>query len=157
MAQLLPQLIVSNPVILTRALHSLKQSFDFLKHALGNDMHKILAVIKAPSWLLLNSRCAVQQNLDLLIKEGVHVGGIAKLIAVQRITIYQKHDRMVYAVNSLKNLGFEPKDNMFIHALRVMIQMTESTWNQKIDLLKSLGWTEEEIQRGFKSCLRILG
>ncbi|KAJ9129240.1 hypothetical protein P3X46_033970 [Hevea brasiliensis] len=52
---------------------------------------------------------------------------------------------MVYAVNAVKILGLQPTSRMFVHAVRVMLSMSESTWKKKIELMKSFGWSEEEI------------
>lgn len=41
---------------------------------------------------------------------------------------------------------------MFICALRVMIQMGESTWKMKIEVMKSVGWSEGEILLAYKKC-----
>lgn len=60
---------------------------------------------------------------------------------------------MVYVVNAVKNLGFEPKSSIFMH---VMAQMSESTWKKKIDVMNSLGWSEEAILWAFKKNLYCL-
>lgn len=57
---------------------------------------------------------------------------------------------MVNAVNDLKNLGFDPKAPVFLEAVRVRIHMSESIWKEKIEVMKSLGWSEEEIFSAFK-------
>ncbi|XP_011016067.1 PREDICTED: uncharacterized protein LOC105119608 [Populus euphratica] len=71
-------------------------------------------------------------------------------------TILSKRGRMVYAMNAIKNLGLEPDKTMFVRALSVRLQMTESTWNKKIEVMKSLRWSEEEILRAFKRYPQIL-
>jgi mTERF domain-containing protein len=99
----------------------------------------------------------MQPNIDLLIKEGVTFDRVAKLIISQPGAIQQKHSRMVYTVNALKNLGIEPNTPMFMHALRVMLQTSDPTRKKKVGVLKSLGWTEEEILKDFKHDRLILG
>jgi mTERF domain-containing protein len=63
---------------------------------------------------------------------------------------------MVYAMNAIKNLGLEPNNTMFVRALIVRLQMTETTWNKKIEVMKSLQWSEEEILGAFKRYPQIL-
>ncbi|KAL9369987.1 hypothetical protein Peur_041186 [Populus x canadensis] len=99
----------------------------------------------------------MQPNIDLLIKEGVTFDRVAKLIISQPGAIQRKHSRMVFTVNALKNLGIEPNTPMFIHALRVMLQTSDPTRKKKVGVLKSLGWTEEEILKDFKHDPLILG
>ncbi|KAJ6702395.1 TRANSCRIPTION TERMINATION FACTOR MTERF15 MITOCHONDRIAL-LIKE [Salix koriyanagi] len=119
--------------------HNLKPKFD----------EKAASAFKRCSVSMMS---AMEPNIDLLIKEGVPVDRIAKLIMLQPRTIQQKHQRMVYAVKALKDLEIDSKTTVFIHALRVMLQMSESTWNKKVEVLKSLGWTEEESLQAFKRC-----
>ncbi|KAE8647981.1 hypothetical protein Csa_000499 [Cucumis sativus] len=62
----------------------------------------------------------------------------------------RKVDRMIQVVKTVKELGIEPKACMFVYALKVRSTMSESTWKKKIDVLKSLGWSENEIFTLFK-------
>jgi mTERF domain-containing protein len=91
-----------------------------------------------------------------LRKEGVPADMVAKLIILNPGTILSKRDRMVYAMNAIKNLGLEPNNTMFVRALIVRLQMTETTWNKKIEVMKSLQWSEEEILGAFKRYPQIL-
>ncbi|KAJ6961561.1 hypothetical protein NC652_000481 [Populus alba x Populus x berolinensis] len=89
------------------------------------DAHIAKMVQKCPAVL----RCKVEDNLepkfDFFIKNG-------------------------FEANYLKNLGLEPKAPMFIHAFRVMVQLSEPTWKKKIEAWKSVGWSEGEILGTFK-------
>jgi mTERF domain-containing protein len=71
-------------------------------------------------------------------------------------TILQKRDKIIYEVRALKDLGLKPNATVFIHALRVMLSTGESTRKKKIEVMKSLGWSEEEIFGTFKRCPQIL-
>ncbi|XP_031740906.1 uncharacterized protein LOC105435551 isoform X2 [Cucumis sativus] len=64
----------------------------------------------------------------------------------------RKLDTMIEVVKRVKELGIEPKATMFLHALRVRSSMNDSTWEKKINVLKSLGWSEKEILTAFKKC-----
>ncbi|XP_021609495.1 uncharacterized protein LOC110612940 [Manihot esculenta] len=148
--ELLPELIVSNPTILKRALDThIKPSLEYLRSYLcSND--NIVASVKRCSWLLTSDlKGAMQPNAEFLIKEGVSLHRLQKIIMLQPRAIMQKHQNMVYAVNAVKNLGLKPTSPMFIHAVRVMISMSESTWKKKIELMKSFEWSEEEILSAF--------
>lgn len=148
---LLPELIVANPVILRRGLSShLKPSLDFLKIYLTSK-DKLIAAVKRASWLLtFDLKGTMQPNIDLLISEGVPIGNISKLIIAQPRVILQKVDSMANAVEAVKKMGVEPPTPMFIHALRVKVSMSEPTWNRKVEVFKSLGWSEEEIKSAFR-------
>lgn len=67
---------------------------------------KITQASKRASWLLtIAFTGTVQPNVTFFIKEAVGVSRVEKLITIYRRTIQHKHDKMVYAVNCLKNLG----------------------------------------------------
>lgn len=78
------------------------------------------------------------------------VDRFAKLILKQPRVVQQKLDRMVCSVNAAEMLGLEPEAPLFVHALRVILSMNESNWKKKIEVMKSVGWSEEEILAAFK-------
>ncbi|XP_038876363.1 uncharacterized protein LOC120068802 [Benincasa hispida] len=147
---LLPKVILLNPTILLRSLDSqLKPSFCFTKGMLESD-EQVTVAIRRSSWLLTSDfKGIMQSNINVLVNEGVPSRNIAKLIALQPRAIMQKVDRGIYVVKT-EELGTEPKARMFIYAVRVMVSMNESTWMKKINVLKSLGWSEKEIFTAFK-------
>lgn len=154
----LPDLIAANPFIFSKSLNShLKPSFDFLKCFLKMD-EDVVEALKRTSWLLThNPKKRMQPNADFLISEGVPVSNITKLIIFNPRAILQKVEKMVDAVEHIKRLGFKPSTLMFIHALRVMLCLSNSTWERKVNLFKSLGWSEEETISLFKREPHIMG
>ncbi|KAK3422789.1 hypothetical protein EUGRSUZ_G03190, partial [Eucalyptus grandis] len=76
--------------------------------------------------------------LDIAIKR------CSWLLTVDRRTLVMKVEKMAAFVESVKGLGMEPSSPKFIHGLRAMSSMTESTWNKKVENFKSLGWSQED-------------
>ena len=76
----------------------------------------------------------------------MHVDRVAKLLLSQPISLQHNNDRMVYAVNYLKQLGI---DNVYTCSYSDS-RMSESARRKKIDMFKSVGWTEEEVLEVFK-------
>ncbi|KAA0034132.1 transcription termination factor MTERF5 [Cucumis melo var. makuwa] len=148
---LLPKLIVSSPSILNKSLDSkLKPSFRLLKEMLGSD-ERVTAAICRASWLLTyDFKGVIKSNFDVLVSEGVPSRNIAKMIAWNPRTIMQRVDKMIQVVKNVKELGIEPKAGMFFQAVLVRLQMSDSTWKKKINVMKSLGWSEKEILTAFK-------
>ncbi|XVE68461.1 hypothetical protein DITRI_Ditri09bG0070500 [Diplodiscus trichospermus] len=149
--KILPDLIISNPVILCRSLNScIKPSFEFLSPFL-NVEGLLVALKRSASWLFtLNLNAALQPNVDLLINEGIPATRISKLLLLQPRVLLQSHDRMVYAVKTVKEIGLEPKEPRFIYALRVICSMSESNWKKKLEAFMSLGWSKEEVLNTFR-------
>ncbi|KAA0034175.1 transcription termination factor MTERF5 [Cucumis melo var. makuwa] len=154
---LLTKLILSNYMILFRSLDSqLKPTFRLIKEMLGSDK-KVTAAICRTSWLLTsNSNGTVRSNIDVLVSEGVPSTNIAQIIALNPRSVMRKVDRMIRAVKTVKELGVEPKDGMFVYAVSVAVSMSDSTWKKKINVMKSLGWSENEIFTAFKRFPRFL-
>ena len=155
---LLPKLILANPSILLWSLDShLKPSFRLLKEMVESD-EQVTAAICRSSWLLtFDSKGIIKPNCDVLVSEGVPSRNIAKLIQVQPRAVMQKVDRFIQVVQTVKELGIEPKARLFIRALRVMSSLSDSTWKKKINVMKSLGWSEKEILTAFKKEPKYLG
>ncbi|KAJ4841098.1 hypothetical protein Tsubulata_027383, partial [Turnera subulata] len=149
--RLLPDLIASDPFVLCRSLDShLKACFQLLRPFLESN-NKFGLSIRRCSWLLSGGfRGTVQANLEFLTKQGVPANCIGKLLLSHPRTISQKHERVVYTLQAVKGLGYDPESPMFVHAFGVMMRMRESTWKKKIELLKSFGWSEEEILTAFR-------
>ena len=149
---LLADLIVLSPVIFRRGLSShIKPTFQFLNTYLENNKN-VVAAVKRSSWLLTYDITGIlQPNIDFLIREGVPLLSISKLILTQPRTIMRKVNRLEDAVQTLKKLRLEPTSELFMLALSVLVSMKESNWNRKMEVLKSFGWSEEDIWSVFKS------
>ncbi|XP_065865508.1 transcription termination factor MTERF9, chloroplastic-like [Euphorbia lathyris] len=156
--ELLPHIILSNPSIAEASLASkIKPSVQCLRLFL--DSHeKFLTVVKRGPWLLCNNmKILLKQNVDVLVKEGgvpAHV--VERFLILHPRSMLLNPEKLINAVNSVKNLGFETTDTMFIHAFRVMLQMSESTWKKKIEVMKSMGFSEQDILKAFKQCPQCL-
>ncbi|XP_065865116.1 transcription termination factor MTERF8, chloroplastic-like [Euphorbia lathyris] len=155
--ELLPQVIVSNPSAVLMSLDSrIKPCIEFLRSFLHTNEKIATAVMRTPCFFDVNLNGTVRSNVDFLMKEGVPSHGIAKLILLTRV-LTQNPKTMIYTVNAVKNLGLEPNAPMFLHALKVMISMSASTWEKKIGFMKSIGWNEEEILKAFNRHPYFLG
>ena len=148
---LLPKLILSNHWLAGSSLDSqLKPSFFFLKEILEPDEQVTAAVSRFPGLLICDLKGNFKSNIDVLASEGVPSRNIAKTIALNPRAIMLNVDRMINAVKRVKELGLEPKARTFVHAVRVVLSMGDSTWKKKINVMKSLGVSEKEIFSAFK-------
>ncbi|KAA0034139.1 transcription termination factor MTERF5 [Cucumis melo var. makuwa] len=148
---LLPKVILSNPGILFRSVNSqLKPTFRLIKEMLESDEKVTVAICRA-SWILsANSKGTMRSNFDVLVSEGVPSTNIAKMIALNPRSIMRNVGRMIHAVKTVKELGVEPKDRAFVYAVSAVGSMNHSSWKKKINVMKSLGWSEKEIFTAFK-------
>ncbi|KAM7267822.1 hypothetical protein ACFE04_009988 [Oxalis oulophora] len=154
----LADLFVTNPTICYRSLSDeIKPSFDVLKELLGissssssEDVYAMKAM-KRWAWFIRGSVTDnLKSNVDFLIQEGVPARNVSKLAMYNPVSVMKRPDNFVRDVKAVKELGINPKTLKFIHALRMMVQMTESTLSKKIQLFESLGWTVDETLSIFK-------
>ncbi|KAM7461729.1 hypothetical protein LguiA_029850 [Lonicera macranthoides] len=143
---LLPDLIVLNPGILKRTLSGcIKPTFEFLRKYIHTS-DKIVAAIKRTSWFCaFYLKGTMEPNIEFLLSEGVTASSIERLVVWQPSTLMQRPDRVVYAVRTVKQLGLNPSTPKCVESIRVLLSLSESTWNRKVQNFKTLGWSEEEI------------
>ncbi|KAK4757957.1 hypothetical protein SAY87_019258 [Trapa incisa] len=154
----LHELIVRNPSVLRRSVKSqLEPVFDFLRTYI-HTFEELRIAIRRFGWLLTSQhKSSLKPNVDFLLREGVTSDRISKFIVYQPRAAVQSHERVVKTVESVKRLGVDPKSALFIHAVRVMLSMNETNWNRKIEVLRSLGWSEEDVHSTFRKDPTCLG
>ncbi|KAM7472615.1 hypothetical protein LguiA_010798 [Lonicera macranthoides] len=125
---LLPDLIVSNLGFSTGSLNrSIKPTLEFLKKYLQTNDKVVFAAKRTSRLRTTDLKGTTERNIEFLLSEGVTV-----------------------TVRTVKELGLDPTIPKCVEAIRVLLSMNNSTWNRKLHLFKSLGWSEEEIWSVFK-------
>ncbi|KAH7536952.1 hypothetical protein FEM48_Zijuj03G0040700 [Ziziphus jujuba var. spinosa] len=148
----LPKLIMQNTFILRRSLGShIKPTYEFLKKFLKTE-ERVVSSVKRASWLLTSDPAKLVPNMELLIREGVPDERVAHLLSSQPRTLMHKVERLVVCIKTVKELGLQPSSATFTEAVRIMVSMTESTWNKKMETFKELGWSEYDIIHAFIRC-----
>lgn len=155
---LLHEVVVQNPNVLRRSLKThLEPVFGLLRTYILT-FEELHTAIRRFGWLLTTQHdFSLKPNMEFLLREGVSPDRVSKFIVYQPRAAVQSHKRMVKAVESVKRMGIEPKSALFIHAIRVILGMNEANWNRKVEVLKSLGWTEEDVHSTFKRDPTCLG
>ncbi|XP_019052635.1 PREDICTED: transcription termination factor MTERF8, chloroplastic-like isoform X2 [Nelumbo nucifera] len=146
----LADLLISNPNGLKSLDNVLKPNFEVLLTFLKTKEDVIKTVKRYPWLLSFDLKRNMQPNVAILTSHGVHIAHISKLISSQPMTVLQKVDKMIKIVQTVKKLGFQPSSSLFVHAVRAMSSMKEPTWERKMEVFKSLGWSEEEVMSAFK-------
>ncbi|XP_077226305.1 uncharacterized protein LOC143859510 [Tasmannia lanceolata] len=146
----LAELIATNPYILIKRLNSPIIPFlEFLRSLVQTD-ENIIKALKRSRWLI---SCDIERqmkpNIALLQDYDVPISRISYLIMTKPGILMQKPDTLREIIDNVKNLGFKCGSGMFTLAIHVMSSMNKLTWDAKIELLKSLGWSEKEILDAF--------
>ncbi|KAM7465763.1 hypothetical protein LguiB_013325 [Lonicera macranthoides] len=149
--RLLPDLIVSNPEILSKSLNGfVKPRLEFLKKYLHTNDRVFGAVKRTFGLWRINLNGITERNIELLLSEGVTTRSIERWVFWQPRTLMHRFDRIVYAIRTVKELGLDPSSFRCVRAIQVLLSISHSTWNQKAQNFKTLGWSEEMIWSAFK-------
>lgn len=80
------------------------------------------------------------QNIEVLKKLGVPQGCISLLVSNFPTVAFAKHSRFVEAVNSVKEMGFDPLMSYFVLALQVIAKINKETWESRFTLVITVTW-----------------
>ncbi|WJX23630.1 hypothetical protein P8452_12829 [Trifolium repens] len=58
---------------------------------------------------------------------------------------------LLKSLEEVKGLGFDPSMTTFVAALMAKKCMTKKLWNQKVDVFKKQGWSDEVVLQAFRS------
>ncbi|KAJ9696996.1 hypothetical protein PVL29_008968 [Vitis rotundifolia] len=147
----LASILSSEPIVLMRSLeNALIPKYNFLKslHISNEDAIKIL---KSSCWISCgNLERIIAANIAVMREIGVPISHISVLVARYH-TICQRSDKFSENVKKVVEMGFNPLKFAFVNALQAVCQTTESTWQQKMEMYRRWGWSEDEILLAFRN------
>ena len=154
----LASILSSKPSILSRSLeNNLIPKYNFLKsvHISNEDAMKVL---KRSCWSSSgNLEETIATNIAVLREIGVPKSHISFLVARYH-SIGQRSDKFSENVKTVVEMGFNPLKFTFLNALQAFCQTTESTRQQKKEIYRRWGWSEDEILLAFRTrpeCMRL--
>ncbi|KAK8933878.1 hypothetical protein KSP39_PZI015648 [Platanthera zijinensis] len=152
------RIFTRNPELLKASLErKLSPNLHLLMTTLGGDRKIVGTSIARCIWILgIDLKKNVLPNIETLCQHGVAGANIAKLIAWWPRAITQEHDRFSKTVALLEDMGFDPSKTLFIQGIQVNVGLTRPTWERKLQLYRSLGWSQEETLSAFKKSPMLL-
>ena len=148
----LASILSSRPSILRKSLRNvLIPKYNFLK-SLNISNEDAVKVLKRSSWSSSgNLEETIAANIAVLREIGVPKSHISFLVARYH-SIGQRSDKFSENVKTVVEMGFNPLKFTFLNALQSFCQMTESTRQQKMEMYRGWGWSEDEILLAFRTC-----
>ncbi|THF96800.1 uncharacterized protein LOC114316188 [Camellia sinensis] len=145
------QILSSEPYILERSLQNkIMPSIEVIRRVVGSD-ENVLKAIKASYRILeYDLEKVFEPNIANLINRGVPESKILKLILIQPKSLLLRGNRFSEVVDEVEKLGFDPKNLLFVLAVRSLAVMSKSLWEQKLGLYCSFGLSKDEIISAFK-------
>ncbi|WJX23632.1 hypothetical protein P8452_12831 [Trifolium repens] len=88
-------------------------------------------------------------NINLMTDFGICNSNIATLLQI-RPSIFGSID-LIKSLEEVKGLGFNPSMTTFVNALMAKKCISKKLWNQKVDVFKKWGWSDEAVFQAFRS------
>ncbi|KAJ8635211.1 hypothetical protein MRB53_009478 [Persea americana] len=145
------RLITSHPYILSRSLKKqIIPACHQFKRLVGSD-ENVLRVIKTTLWVLTcDSQRRILSNVSILMKHKVPHPRIVKLVVGNPRALKGKSLRFSGIVKAVEGMGFDPSRWAFVKAVLAFTVMSKSGWERKMEVYRSLGWSDSEILAAFK-------
>ncbi|KAK1280628.1 hypothetical protein QJS04_geneDACA015038 [Acorus gramineus] len=148
----LTELILLDPKIMEIGLENhIKPSFEFLNGLFGTNENVLLTFKRNPSLFRHDLHKCLDPKIASLRDCGMPMSLISKFIKNYSWSIvFARSDRFSEVVASVKEMGISSLSHLFISAVHTRLSMSTSTWEGKIELYKSLGWSEDKLLSTFK-------
>ncbi|XP_059631375.1 uncharacterized protein LOC132274188 [Cornus florida] len=146
--------VLSNPSVLNRSVdNQLGPSILALKSVLGWNMDDVSRVLKKSGFgRILNHDLAktLIPNIEFLKSCGISLSQITRSICYYPRFFLFKPTRIRECVKIVDEMGFNRECKTFLHAIQVISRMSKETWELKLDVFKSLGFSEDDILSVFR-------
>ncbi|KAG2697348.1 hypothetical protein I3760_07G101500 [Carya illinoinensis] len=142
------RILSSSPTLFRRSLEKhLIPCYDFLKSVLILD-EKVFTVFKRSPWFFCIHNMV--PNIALLRQVGVTQSTISFLITNFPSTAFDKHTRFAEAIHEVKEMGFDPSKTVFVNAIHVLLKMSRTKLESKLEFYKRWGWSKDVALLAFK-------
>ncbi|XP_059629836.1 transcription termination factor MTERF8, chloroplastic-like [Cornus florida] len=145
------QIVSSDPLILTRSVEShLGPSILALKSVLVSNMD-VSRVLKKSGWFFRYDMAKTMiPNIEFLKSCGISSSQITRCVYNTPTFFSNKPTRVRELVKRVDEIGFDRKSKMFLHAILAISWMTKENWELKLEVFKSLGFSEDDILSVFR-------
>lgn len=144
------KMVSGSPIILTKSLEkSIIPFFRFFSNLLQSE-EKTVSAMRTYSGLLTLEKTQVMAHIELLRAAGVPNSNIVFLLKRQPRGFMRSNDWFRTVLDEVKKMGFNSSQKIFVVAVFVLMAMSKSTWEKKVEVYKKWGWTDDAIIAAFK-------
>ncbi|XP_065858288.1 transcription termination factor MTERF5, chloroplastic-like [Euphorbia lathyris] len=145
----IPEVVCSNPVLLNRSLQKdLIPTHNILKSILGSDK-QVIQSLKKTVFKMNDWHSNLPINIALLRELKVPQKNIHIMLTRYPNKMYNDPCKFSDTVNKVIELGLDPSRYGFVRAFEVGSGLSDKTWEQKMEVFRSLGFTQEQILDAF--------
>ncbi|XP_065867902.1 uncharacterized protein [Euphorbia lathyris] len=153
----LVKIFTANPWILKSSLENqLVHTFNILIELFQSEDKAIEAVKQNPMALCLNPETRLIPNINTLRENGVPESYILWLISKQWQCIGEIPVKFEKIVEEVKEMGFSPLKSHFVEAIVVLIRVSKSKRDGRVEVYKRWGWSDKDITIAFKKFPRCM-
>ncbi|CAK9154230.1 unnamed protein product [Ilex paraguariensis] len=145
------ELISMHPWILTRsAVNQLGPSLLVLRNVFDSSLD-VSKVLKISVWFLNHDlEKSMIPSIALMKSLGINSSQLMRYVySFPRFFLY-KPERIKEFVKRVDEMGFNRNSKMFLHAIRTVSSMTIKNWELKLELFRSLGFSDVDILSVFQ-------
>ncbi|KAL5565147.1 hypothetical protein UlMin_028311 [Ulmus minor] len=151
----LAEAIARNPMLLELSLeNTIVPFYDVVKRVLP--VQKVVKFFGHATWRFSSkeARSNFGPNISTLKELGVPNSSIVYLLVSSHVSITLQQDTEEFKENAAKviGMGFNPSLLTFGKALQVISTLKNSKWEEKMELYRECGWTDDEILLAFRKC-----
>ncbi|XP_077249374.1 transcription termination factor MTERF8, chloroplastic-like [Tasmannia lanceolata] len=140
-----------NPYVLLRSLdNQIIPIFYFIKSTFHTNEDIIFLFRQSRYLFQCNPQKVLEPNITTLRNHGVPETSILKLIRTYPAALGLKSDHFSEVVAAVKEMGFNPSGSLFVFAVNTMSVLSKQTWERKLEVYRSVGWSDNEILSAFK-------
>ncbi|RWR88814.1 Mitochodrial transcription termination factor-related [Cinnamomum micranthum f. kanehirae] len=143
-------LVAKNPALLNGSIDNrIRPRIDFLRTLVQND-DDVIRVIKRGGWLLhFNLHKIIMPNIEILRRYGASDSQISSCLVLHTRIFTHNPDRLEDVAVRVEQIGFKRGSPMFFRATYALCSLSKATLDAKVKMLKSFGWSEEDVFSAF--------
>ncbi|XP_059629855.1 uncharacterized protein LOC132272780 [Cornus florida] len=145
------EIVSSHPWILSTSVDKrLGPSILVLKSVFGSNMD-VYGLLKRHGGYLKNDLAKTMlPNIEFMKNCGISLSQITRCVYNCPRFFLNKPTRIRENVKRVEELGFDTKSKMFLCAIRTISSMSIEKWELKLEVFKSLGFSEDDILSTFR-------
>ncbi|XP_059631374.1 uncharacterized protein LOC132274187 [Cornus florida] len=144
------EVVSSHPRILASSVDRLGLSILALKSVLGSNMYVPMVLKRSGRLLGHDWAKTLIPNIDFMKSCGISSSQITHYVCnFPRLFLYKPTSIREY-VKRVDEMGFDRNSKMFLPAIRAISSMTVENWELKLEVFKSLGFSEDDILSVFR-------
>ncbi|XP_010554448.1 PREDICTED: uncharacterized protein LOC104824166 [Tarenaya hassleriana] len=145
------RVVTVNPGVLTSSLKDqLEPNYRFIKSVLEEDDLVAKCIKRWPRILRLELEGNLAATVAFLRSYGFPSVSIAKLMEQAPLMFALSSSKLEESLKKTERFGFEPSNPMTVCAFRAISQINESNWEQKLEVYRKWGWSDDEFASAFK-------